>query len=193
MKYFWTGVYGLAFISVAYINYALLGMDIPSVFLGFGLFLNMFILFRVTITLNKIENINITHISNAMNHIKNIIFPVAIPLFAVYSSFIFVLANKGIVNIFFSSLWLLLLILLFQTFMIYMILYMIKEKIDKKSIIRTFFIFYFLFSAMFGWTSANLAHDVLFIPMLPDLTLATYGTLILLFTVNGYLENTMLY
>lgn len=192
MKYFWMGIYGIAFISVAYINYAFIGMDIPTVFLSFGLFLNMFIFTKIIFTLNKVEDISIIYISSTLNHIKNIS-SIFFVLFTTYSSFILFLATKGISNIVFSSLWLLTLIFLFQSFVIYIVLYMIKEKINKNNIISAFTISYFLLSAMFGWTSATLAHDVLFIPMLLDLTLATYGTLILLFIFNGYLEDTMLY
>ena len=99
-------------------------------------------------------------------------------IFGLFSTFIFLLANKGIVNTFMSSLWLVGLIIFFQgCCFIYLFNFIGKNKVKTlKTIFNTI---YAVLSVIFGWASAQLAFFILKLPAREDLFFATYGLLIL--------------
>lgn len=98
--------------------------------------------------------------------------------FTAFSTLIFILANKDIINNLMSSLWLLSVIFLFQGFsFLYLVTYIDKHKPKTLS-----FVFGFLYSVgsiVFGWTSAWICSTILKLPAREDLFFATYGVLIL--------------
>lgn len=157
-------------------------LDYLGVFLGLGLFLNVFLLGKIHEFIQKFEykDINMGEISKNLDFIKTFS-TFYYSIFAIYSGFILILASQEIRNVFFSSIWLLSLIFAFQIPILFFGLYMIEYKKDQYKISRFFNVSYIILAGMFGWSSANIAHDILFIPLLPDLTVATFGTLILLY------------
>lgn len=166
-----------------------LKLDSLSLFLGFGMFLNALIVIKIFQLLQNLKNekINMKKILKGLNYIKGFS-AFFYPTFAFYSAFILILSSNEIRNPIFSSIWLLLLIFVVQIPLLYSILYMMKNKFKIDQIYKIFTLGYLILGAMFGWTSAYLAHDVLLIPLLPDLTVATYGSLILFYLFLKYLE-----
>lgn len=179
-----------AYIGISIIlGNVVLKLDSLSLFLGFGMFLNALTLREIFRLLQNLKNekINMKKISKGLNYIMGFS-SFFYPTFAFYSAFILILSSNEIRNTIFSSIWLLMLIFVVQIPLLYSILYMMKNKFKINQIYKIFTLGYLILGAMFGWTSAYLAHDVLLIPLLPDLTIATYGSLILLYLFLKYLE-----
>jgi len=151
--------------------------------LSYGLALNIILFYLISKKLSDIKQQNkrkAIFLSELMNTI-NLIAKIFYAIFAAFSTFIFILVATDITSTIFSGIWLLLLIFFFQISIFWFILYLIQKRKSTKLIKTIFLITYLLLSAMFGWTSARLAHDVIHIPMVLDLIIATYGTLILPF------------
>jgi len=141
-----------------------------------------YVIYALTAIKKRIDFLNYTKIPkiklNRMKEDFNFFGKLFYPIFAVYSGFIFYLASRGVKNNLFSSLWLIEVIFVFQGFcFLYFVNYIGKHK--PKTLLRIFSWSYIILSAMFGWTSAQIAYNILKLPVREDLFFATYGLLIL--------------
>lgn len=180
----------LALVPVAVFFKVFLNLSYFDMFLGYGLMGNFLLIYEIIgkiskFELNKKNKIAIGHVVDFFRILVSVYYPV----FALFTALILALANKGIIDEVFSSVWLLLLIFAFQIPVLYGSLYLLSKKYSKRQIIYIFMFLYLVLSAIFGWTSAYVDLSILKLSTIPDLVIATYGTLILLFVTVKYFEN----
>ena len=131
---------------------------------------------------HKLELINKMH-----NHFKlwtTIIFLI----FSTYSAYIFLLASNNVRNTLFSSIWLQLLIMSFQSIPFLILSYQLKESVSEKIMYKSFFWSYAFLSLIFGWASAQLAFHILHLPAQQDLFISAYGLLVIPFIFILYFD-----
>src|SRR3989344_9187521 len=123
--------------------------------LGFGLGYITYALFAINKRISFLNDKTIPKIKlGKMKRDFNFFFGTFFVIFALFSSFIFILEGKGITNNLISSIWLLGVIFIFQGgCFLYLVNYLDKHK--PKSLIRMYNFLYVLLSIIFGWTSAD--------------------------------------
>jgi len=158
--------------------------------LGYGLTGNFLLIYEVIKKISSFEvNDKTKKAIFGIFDLGKTFIPTYYAVFALFTALIIPLANKGITSEIFSSIWLFLLIFAFQIPTFFVAIYLLIKKFNKNHIIILFITMYLLLSAMFGWSSAYVEHDILQLSKIPDLLIATYGTLLLLFVFVKYFEN----
>jgi hypothetical protein len=126
----------------------------------------------------KLNKSNLNYFDKLLDYFK-IIMPIYYPIYAIFSAGIYLLANNNIISIIFSGIWLLLTIFSFQIALYFLITNLLIKKVKKNIISKIYLLSYAIFSVLFGWITANVAKEILNIPMIFDLTIAIFGTTIL--------------
>lgn len=173
--------YSVLLLFLGWSTFSLMGNESQRpIQIGFGIVYITYALFAIYKRINFLTNLKIPKIkfSNMKNDF-NFFYKGFIGIFAIFSSFVFVLATfKGVTNNWISSIWLLGVIFIFQGgCFLYLINYLDKHK--PESLLRNFNFLYVILSILFGWTSAQIAFSILNLPAREDLFFATYGLLIL--------------
>lgn len=158
--------------------------------IGWGLLYNILILGAIH---KRIYSIKVIDTSKNWKNKKmyehfNIWTKLIFIILALYSSYLFLLAKENIRSILFSSIWLELLIISFQSIPFLMLSYQLNENTSEKVMARTFFASYIFLSMIFGWTSAQIADKILLLPAQQDLFIAVYGLLLMPFIFILYFD-----
>jgi hypothetical protein len=147
--------------------------------MGFGMFYGIYLMFEIWARIRYIKSKirKNTVIDKMYDDIKFLGSKIRY-VFTLYSGFIIALAVIGITHIFFSSMWLILLIFTFQSLSFYILAYGLKNDWNETKLLLSFFASYAFLSMLFGWTSAHIAKDMIMLPPREDLFIAFYGVLI---------------
>lgn len=180
---------------VAYFTFWLIitGLEKPEELFGFliglGLISNIFYLYKIDKKISKpIQKQVIEKIKNDIEIIKITFLEIYLIIYGMFTGGLYALTLAVKINVFVSLLWLLLAIFTFQGFALYFVLQLIIKGYKPQKVHLGFSTIYIFASIIFGYISAYTARDIFKIPMYPDVLTATYGTLILLFIFNKYLE-----
>lgn len=157
--------------------------------MGVGLIFNLFYIYKIDKKILKpIQEQAIEKIKNDMGIIKMTFLEIHLIIYGMFTGGLYAIATTIEINVFISLLWLLLTIFTFQGFAFYFVLQLIIKGYKPQKVHLGFITIYLLGSIIFGYISAYTARDIFKIPMYHDVLTATYGTLILLFIFNKYLE-----